>query len=565
MLNQFDKLSTEVKEGQVLQKYWLDNLRKSSSNLENLVKKEIEGKHRFSDIFNNQNSETSQTFRSNVDPLHSESNLLFQKRILTESLRSKRSPRNSVYAKKKQVHNFHFLSPDLRQLRSSTSQNISDNKPSSYKCSNDSKHLNSVNSSAKRRNLQPVNNLKQYSSGGSHSSHRAFAEEGIPRRSHNCSLNSIKSNSKYKFSLGTSKQNKKQSVGAETSQQIKLRDIQIQRNKQKKNLNSVNIYNSRLSASNSGYQAESLDYKEESERPQTINQVRNGNNIYSLSNNLRCPQDIQYTNSFENGAYSNNQSFQEPNSRSHQRNETHREQRESANANKKQNKLSIQTDDYAFSRKSSEDFKVEPVVNHHHQKSQNKRQTHNTNSTNSQKEHSESSENPYQSTAKFVKNQNLKAYQSFLKQTQRQDDNDYNGVFQNNESHSYSITPSNHTNEYQNKHMQYNADGYKIPQVLIPDGENRISFKTRNKRKKLSSKNKNDTDNKDERKIYSNRVLADKFNRSKRHNTNTFVRKSNVHNNLQSPTINSSKIGYVSSPNNSNRRKFLEISRKFQK
>ena len=83
ILEKFERLSTDLKEAQVLQKYWLDNLKHSSSKLESAVLGEINGTlSRISDYLRNPMSVTSRTFQSYADPLNSESNSLFQKKMV---------------------------------------------------------------------------------------------------------------------------------------------------------------------------------------------------------------------------------------------------------------------------------------------------------------------------------------------------------------------------------------------------------------------------------------------------------------------------------------------------
>lgn len=96
-LDKFERLSTELKESQVLQKYWLDNLKLSSSKLETLVKKELSGQQsRCSEFFHPPQSVTSRTFQSYTDPLNSESNSLFQRKIVGQNTHNQ--PRRKQYS-----------------------------------------------------------------------------------------------------------------------------------------------------------------------------------------------------------------------------------------------------------------------------------------------------------------------------------------------------------------------------------------------------------------------------------------------------------------------------------
>jgi hypothetical protein len=95
ILDKFERLSTDLKESQVLQKYWLDNLKLSSSKLESVVRRELMGNQsRYSEFFNNPQSITSRTFQSYADPLNSESNSLFQKKLIGQSIKSKSKSKN---------------------------------------------------------------------------------------------------------------------------------------------------------------------------------------------------------------------------------------------------------------------------------------------------------------------------------------------------------------------------------------------------------------------------------------------------------------------------------------
>lgn len=155
-LDKFERLTTDLKESQVLQKYWLDNLKFSSSKLETLVKRELGGQQsRCSEFFNQPQSVTSRTFHSYADPLNSESNSLFQRKVIGQSTRHQpRRQQYSVVGSQRMARNYRKVA--TKRLSQENNQMKGDKHPEKMfkKMSTEHNHLISPANFARRKTAQ---------------------------------------------------------------------------------------------------------------------------------------------------------------------------------------------------------------------------------------------------------------------------------------------------------------------------------------------------------------------------------------------------------------------------